>query len=451
MKPSQPNTREQPSPAYFLSLHLENVRSFGAKQEIRFYHKEEKPSQWTIILGNNGVGKTTILKSLVALTPSEDSSGNKAKVQPAIVSNWRHKWSLMRHQGEKDAELSCDLYYGSSITDAKKGIIAREFKVRGKFVDGSHIHVSEIGYTTGSTKNLGGLQCYGYGAGRSLGRASLNASYDLGPAASLFDERAELLNPEEWFLQIDYSYQLQRGNEKLKLYREQVRKALLEVLPEVEDIRVTETARFKQGLEFQTPYGWVRLPEMSLGYQTLIAWLVDFASRLFERYPESQNPLAEPAVVLVDEIDLHLHPEWQRKLVGFLSKTFPQTQFIVTAHSPLVVQAAGDANVVLLQREGDQVVVKNDVESVKNWRVDQILTSELFGLETARSLETEQLLKKRTALLSKKQLSTEDKNKLQSLNKQMGVLPVGETPEEIRADTVLRELAKKLGKGDMLK
>jgi predicted ATP-binding protein involved in virulence len=189
---------------------------------------------------------------------------------------------------------------------------------------------------------------------------------------------------------------------------------------------------------------------MSLGYQTLVAWLVDFASRLFERYPESQNPLAEPAVVLVDEIDLHLHPEWQRKLVGFLSKTFPQTQFIVTAHSPLVVQAAGDANVVLLQREGNQVVVKNDVESVKNWRVDQILTSELFGLETARSLETEQLLKKRTALLSKKQLSAADRNKLESLHKQMGVLPVGETPEEIRADSVLRELAKKLGKGDML-
>ncbi len=47
---------------------------------------------------------------------------------------------------------------------------------------------------------------------------------------------------------------------------------------------------------------------LSLGYRTLIAWMVDFASRLFERYPNSPNPLAEPAVVIVDEIDLHLHP-----------------------------------------------------------------------------------------------------------------------------------------------
>lgn len=451
MRPHHTQRTEQPPPAYFLSLHLENVRSFGDKQEIRFYQKDEKPSQWTIILGNNGVGKTTILKSLVSLAPGEEGGGNNALTRPAMAKNWRYEWALMRHQGEEPAKLSCDLYYGSSITDTKKGSIKRDFGVTVNFSKGWHGNANDIESTTGSAKDLGGLQCYGYGAGRSLGRSSINANYDLGPAASLFDERAELLNPEEWFLQIDYSYQLHRSNENLKLYREQVRKALLEVLPEVEDMRVTETTRFKQGLEFRTPYGWVRLSEMSLGYQTLIAWLVDFASRLFDRYPDSKNPLAEPAVVLVDEIDLHLHPEWQRKLVGFLSETFPKTQFIVTAHSPLVVQAAGDANVVLLQREGNQVVVKNDVESVKNWRVDQILTSELFGLETARSLETEKLLKKRTAILSKKQLNAEDKKKLESLNERMGILPVGETPDEIKADTVLRQLAKKLGKEDMLR
>lgn len=54
------------------------------------------------------------------------------------------------------------------------------------------------------------------------------------------------------------------------------------------------------------------------------------------------NRLADPAVVLVDEIDLHLHPIWQRRLIGFLSERFPNTQFIVTAHSPLIVQAASD-------------------------------------------------------------------------------------------------------------
>jgi predicted ATP-binding protein involved in virulence len=70
----------------------------------------------------------------------------------------------------------------------------------------------------------------------------------------------------------------------------------------------------------------------------MIAWTVDLASRLFASYPESQNPLAEPAVVLVDEVDLHLHPKWQRELRSHLTERFPGTQFVVTAHSPLVVQ-----------------------------------------------------------------------------------------------------------------
>ncbi len=72
----------------------------------------------------------------------------------------------------------------------------------------------------------------------------------------------------------------------------------------------------------------------------MIAWVIDFASRMVDRYPDSPDPLAEPAVVLVDEIDLHLHPKWQRELIGFLTERFPNTQFIVTAHSPLIVQAA---------------------------------------------------------------------------------------------------------------
>ena len=62
---------------------------------------------------------------------------------------------------------------------------------------------------------------------------------------------------------------------------------------------------------------------------------------------------------LVDEIDLHLHPKWQREIIGFLTQRFPNTQFIATAHSPLVVQAAEDANVVLLKRTGDHVLIEN--------------------------------------------------------------------------------------------
>ena len=85
--------------------------------------------------------------------------------------------------------------------------------------------------------------------------------------------------------------------------------------------------------------------------------MVDLAVRMFRRYPNSFDPLSEHAIVLVDEIDLHLYPRWQRTIMSFLSDRFPNTQFIVTAHSPLVVQAAKDANIVLLRREGDRVII----------------------------------------------------------------------------------------------
>ena len=67
----------------------------------------------------------------------------------------------------------------------------------------------------------------------------------------------------------------------------------------------------------------------------------------------------------------------------------------------MIVQAATDANLVLLKREGDHVVIENDPETIRGWRVDQILTSELFGLETARPPDMEKLLIRRKELLTK--------------------------------------------------
>jgi predicted ATP-binding protein involved in virulence len=185
---------------------------------------------------------------------------------------------------------------------------------------------------------------------------------------------------------------------------------------------------------------------MSLGYRTLMTWMVDFASRLFERYPDNPDPLAEPAIVLVDEIDLHLHPRWQRTLMQFLSETFPNTQFIVSAHSPLVVQAATDANIVLLRREGDHVVIDNDIKAIRGWRVDQVLTSDLFGLESARPPQNDTALKERTRLLSKTRLTAKDKIRLQELEAEIGSLPTGETPQDLEAMDIIRRAAELLKK-----
>ncbi|MFY0582967.1 hypothetical protein ACN28S_59560 [Cystobacter fuscus] len=119
----------------------------------------------------------------------------------------------------------------------------------------------------------------------------------------------------------------------------------------------------------------------------------------------------------------------------------------MTAHNPLVVQSATDANIVVLRREGDHVVIDNEVESIRGWRVDQILTSDLFGLETARPPQIEELLKERTALLSKPRLTQKDKARLNELESMIGPLPTGETKTEREALELIQRAAERLKDG----
>lgn len=83
---------------------------------------------------------------------------------------------------------------------------------------------------------------------------------------------------------------------------------------------------------------------------------------------------------LIDEIDLHLHPEWQRKITKTLSKTFPKTQFIATTHSPFVVQSVEEANVYILNKETNTTTIdKVHYTSFQGWSVEDIL-SRVMGL-----------------------------------------------------------------------
>jgi energy-coupling factor transporter ATP-binding protein EcfA2 len=445
-----------PPPAYFLSLSLENVRSFGEKQTISFAQPDGRPAQWTIILGDNGVGKTTVLKALAGVRPSL-LRAFKFKEQTAYLS-WLFSFSsnvaveIPGRYNSDGGSINAGIEYRVKLTD-KAESLSQLTATDIEFVFGTDKRRKK-GYGPGGgsiyrEEHLG-LVCYGYGASRAIGNSTLSETPETtDTCVSLFNDRADLLNPEEWFLQMDYS-SLKQDKQAAKSL-EQVRQVLLQVLPDVLDIRIAAKVR-QQYLELETPYGWVRLRDMSLGYQTLVVWLTDFASKLFIRYPESENPLEEPAIVLIDEIDLHLHPEWQRKLIGFLSGIFKNTQFIATAHSPLVVQAAGDAgaNVVLLRREGDQTVVVKDLPDVRRWRIEQILSSELFEDTSPLSPQTEADLKLRNELLLKKRPTAKDKAELERLNALFGDQPVGTTRPERRAEDLLAQLARNLGKADIL-
>ena len=299
------------------------------------------------------------------------------------------------------------------------------------------------------TLTLLDLPIFAYGADRRMGSSNLEKSELLDSLAPLFSGSTELYDAEEILIRLDHRSRLDGRSKKRDVKRlRQVKQLLATILPDISDEKSIRILGPKgpghldkrSGVKFKTPYGLVPLAGLSLGYQTTLAWALDLASRLYEYYPDSVNPLAKPAIVLIDEIDLHLHPFWQRKILEYLTQHFPQTQFIATTHSPLIVQAATDANLVVLQEQGGQITIENRPGFRKSWRADQILTSNLFGVP-ARGPNIEDLMNKRNKLLNKLRRSPSDKRRLRELEGELDDLPTAERHEDQEAMDIIRQAA----------
>jgi predicted ATP-binding protein involved in virulence len=444
-KSTSSDTKE--TPAYFLSLEVENIFCFKERQKLKISDKNGYPAKWTVILGDNGVGKTTLLRCLAVmemrLDPSPLPHIEEKSYLPILYSSYglTHVWKEAERleYGVNLAEVCINFVSNIPLTSFK---LSEDLEIQKNYV------LVKIG---GDSRMTGGgfkgLICYGYGATRRMGETLLRDRISSENSASLFSDNATLVNAEEWLLQTDYAIKSSSGKPHNRFKKEFniIIESLKQILPDVKDIRIApaDELHSRPRAEFSTSYGWVQLSSLGLGYRTTIAWMVDLAVRLFKRYPDSEDPLAEPAIVLVDEIDLHMHPKWQRDIMQFLTDRFPNTQFIVTAHSPLVVQAAQDANIVLLRQEGDRVVIDNNPEIIENWRVDQVLTS-VFEMPSARPAKIEPLLQRRKELLTKPKLTASDRAELKELEAKIGTLPTAETSEDIKAMDIIRRAAKLL-------
>lgn len=120
---------------------------------------------------------------------------------------------------------------------------------------------------------------------------------------------------------------------------EAVRKAITKMFPDISEPHIMlNPLRFAVKKEEET----LDIAQLSDGYKTLLSLVIDLASRMALANPEMENPLNSSAIVLIDEIDLHLHPEWQQRVIGDLMVVFPNTQFILTTHSPYIVESVNN-------------------------------------------------------------------------------------------------------------
>lgn len=163
--------------------------------------------------------------------------------------------------------------------------------------------------------------------------------------------------------------------------------------------------------------GGVVLPwvDMSDGYRSTIALLGDILRHLIKGYgsdelidvdADGRTYVRRSGVVLIDEVDAHLHPEWQREIGFWLKRHFPKIQFLVTTHSPLICQAADPNGLFVLPEPGSEnkprALTQEEYSRVIASRPDTILLTPAFGLQNTRSPRAVESRAKYARLMAKK-------------------------------------------------
>ena len=140
--------------------------------------------------------------------------------------------------------------------------------------------------------------------------------------------------------------------------------------------------------QFHTPDGNMPLNALSQGTQSLIQWLAHFLIGYAEYYEFPESLADKPGVFIVDEIDAHLHPSWQRRIIPTLTRHFPRLQIFCSTHSPLMLAGLKEGQAQLLRREETgKVVVSRNESDIIGWSVDEI-TRILLNVPNPTDLET---------------------------------------------------------------
>lgn len=439
-------------------LTLENIKCFE-KMSIRLGTSKE-PYKWVSLLGENGGGKSTILQALGLMLAGYEGA-TKLLNRPlgwARENDRVGKISVRIHRDDNDIAN-----FDIERVGKKNGNTVFPYTF---FVTGNEmISVYNKFYTEPSlvedekNKNLAWLRqnafnskgkawfAAGYGAFRRLTRQNgindprLPTLERYTNFLSQFHEDAPLAAFERWLLYIDYRI-LKSNDQKAEKQKTLAIEAINSMLPK--DNRFDSIASNTQIL-FDVKGKKVPTIGLSDGFRSILALSGDLVWRLLEAFPESNNPLLEKGVVIIDELDIHLHPTWQREIAGWLQTQFPHIQFIVATHSPIIVAGAGaDAVTYKFDFDGDKSI-KHEVKDLAFLSIEKILTSEAFKLVSPYSDQTQAELDKYLKLKAQKNRNLSEEKELENatLFAQKANKTVDENSLEYKIDQLLAKKLKK--------
>lgn len=379
------------------SLHIENFRNIKSL-DIDF-GTEEKPRKWTYLLGENGTGKTNILRAIaLALSPVDTFT------ELYFTSD---NWIALE---EKKLTIKATVEWTNHHQPAIRSIQIEEGK-----------SISEILQTLGDVPSKWHeLFCVGYGASRRLSKAPwmLSSSWfrdgASGRVTTLFDSDANLNPIDSWAMDLDYR--------QPELGIKRVKERLQGLIPDVEFSHIDKE---KKQLIFNTPDGKTPLSQLSDGYKNMMSWIGDLFYWLDAEYP-SNKPLEDmQGIILLDEMELHLHPKWQRALRAYLDEKLPNFQIIATTHSPITAQQAQEDELYYMERESPTSPPKLHKYrgNPSQLMIHQMLNNPAFGNPTIDSYAVEQKRKEYIQLNVKSNRTSRENAKLKALNQELGDLP----------------------------
>ncbi len=381
-----------------LEIHgIKRLRNFA----LDFTRSDGSPRMWTVLLGENGLCKTTILQA-VAMCATGYVRANQMADVPSLpdVRLGPNDRAIMRAVFQfghhRHATRDYPDYPGSGTPRDPPSLFseltigANESTLSGSSAY-QHLPTTEPTdplKAARSRTDVRGWFVAGFGTARFLPR----------PQASdrLEDPVLSRLNPL-----FDKGRLVGTGFadvlEDPKAFASLLREALIEdkLLPDASNIElrgkggVTSAKRLVESHRFDFKVGkeQLRIPAtwLSQGYQSTIAWVADVIGHMLLDSRSEEIELADmEGLVLVDELDLHLHPRWQRTIVAALKEIFPRVQFVATTHSPMVLAGLRRDEVVLLSADDAGNITSQEAPDEPSVLTGSELYREFFGVQNFR-------------------------------------------------------------------